>query len=49
MIERAENGPPRACANCTGPSGLKWPVGSPEAGGGSFRVLTGDPHPLGQC
>jgi hypothetical protein len=28
---------------------LKWPVGPPEAGGGSFRVSTGDPHPIDQC
>jgi hypothetical protein len=32
LIERAENGGPRACANWT-THPLKWPVGSSEAGG----------------
>ena len=44
LIERAENGAPRACANWTAPSSGQWAPRRP--GGGSFRVLTGRPHPL---
>jgi hypothetical protein len=50
LIERAENGGPRACANWIAlSSGQQPPPRSGLAGGGGgggFRVVTGRPHPL---
>jgi hypothetical protein len=46
LIERAENGGPRAFANCGPPPQVASRLPGGRGGGGSFRVLTGRPHPL---